>query len=115
MADSALGNERLVAGGVAKSVELRRSLTNYALALAVSLLGFAVRRMLDPVLTVQATYIFFTPAIIIASAVGGFGPGLLATVLGIAGGLHFTGDLPEPHVRDLTSAAAFGAIGFGID
>ena len=36
--------------------------------LAVALLGFAVRRMLDPVLTVQATYIFFTPAIIIASA-----------------------------------------------
>src|SRR5205807_2437575 len=111
---SALGSERLVAEGTAKTDALRRSLTNYGLAVAVTLLGFAVRRMLDPVLTVQATYIFFTPAIIVASAVGGFGPGLLATVLGVAGGLYFSGDFPAPNVRDLASAAAFGAIGFGI-
>src|SRR5215467_4903044 len=112
MADSALGKDAsappLAAGG------LRRTASNFALALAVSLLGFAVRRMLDPILTVQATYIFFTPAIIIASAVGGFGPGLLATVLGVAGGLYFSGDLPAPNLREVTSAAAFGAIGFGI-
>jgi two-component system, LuxR family, sensor kinase FixL len=112
--ESAIGSETTVAARAANGDALRHAASNYALALAVSLLGFAVRRMLDPVLTVQATYIFFTPAIIIASAVGGFGPGLLATVLGVAGGLYFSGDLPEPHLRDLTSAAAFGAIGFGI-
>jgi two-component system, LuxR family, sensor kinase FixL len=114
MADSALGKD---ASGDARPPAvggLRRSVSDYALALVVALLGFAVRRMLDPVLTVQATYIFFTPAIIIASAVGGFGPGLLATALGVAGGLYFSGDLHDPHLRDLTSAAAFGAIGFGI-
>jgi two-component system sensor kinase FixL len=114
MADSALGRERLVAEGTAKTNLLRHSATNYGLAVAVTLLGFAVRRMLDPVLTVQATYIFFTPAIIVASAVGGFGPGLLATVLGVAGGIYFSGDLPDPTQREITSAAAFGAIGFGI-
>jgi two-component system, LuxR family, sensor kinase FixL len=112
MTDSALGKNAaaapLPAGG------LRRTASDFALALAVSLLGFAVRRMLDPVLTVQATYIFFTPAIIIASAVGGFGPGLLATVLGVVGGLYFSGDLVSPSLRELTSAVAFGAIGFGI-
>jgi two-component system, LuxR family, sensor kinase FixL len=112
MADSALGRD--TAGNALPADGLRRGVSDYALAVAVALLGFAVRRMLDPVLTVQATYIFFTPAIIIASAVGGFGPGLLATVLGVAGGLYFSGDLREPHMRDLTSAAAFGAIGFGI-
>jgi two-component system, LuxR family, sensor kinase FixL len=114
MADSALGKDTSGGAGPLLAGGLRRSVSDYALALAVALLGFAVRRMLDPVLTVQATYIFFTPAIIIASAVGGFGPGLLATVLGVAGGLYFSGDLPDPHLRDLTSAAAFGAIGFGI-
>src|SRR5262244_2483564 len=114
MADSTLESESALAKRPADTDAFRRSLTHYGLSVAVALLGFAVRRMLDPVLTVQATYIFFTPAIIIASAVGGFGPGLLATVLGVAGGLYFTGDLPEPNVRDLTSAAAFGAIGFGI-
>lgn len=87
--------------------------TDYALAIGVTVLGFAVRRMLDPVLTVQATYIFFTPAILVASAVGGFGPGFVATVLGVAGGLYFSGDLPAPSVPEMTSAAAFGAIGFG--
>jgi len=115
MADSALGNQTSFAAHTAEPDTLRRSLTNYGLAVAVTLLGFAVRRMLDPVLTVQATYIFFTPAIIAASAVGGFGPGLLATVLGVAGGLYFSGDLlAPPNLRELTSAAAFGAIGFGI-
>jgi two-component system sensor kinase FixL len=39
---------------------------------------------------------------------------LLATLLGVAGGLYFSGDLPAPSVREITSAAAFGAIGFGI-
>jgi two-component system, LuxR family, sensor kinase FixL len=114
MADSALGKD--TSGGVrpAANDRLRRNASDYALALAVSLLGFAVRRMLDPVLTVQATYIFFTPAIIIASAVGGFGPGLLATAFGVVGGLYFSGDLPAPTLRELASAAAFGAIGFGI-
>jgi len=94
MADSALGKDTSAAAAP-DAGGLRRSATDYALALAVSLLGFAVRRMLDPVLTDQATYIFFTPAIIIASAVGGFGPGLLATVLGVVGGLYFSGDLPS--------------------
>jgi two-component system sensor kinase FixL len=114
MADSALGREKLVVGRTADADSLRRTVTNYGLAIAVALLSFSVRRMLDPVLTVQATYIFFTPAIIIASAVGGFGPGLLATVLGVAGGLYFSGEVSAPNPRELTSAAAFGAIGFGI-
>jgi two-component system, LuxR family, sensor kinase FixL len=114
MADSALGKETNGRAQPLAADGLRRGASDYALALAVTLLGFAVRRMLDPVLTVQATYIFFTPAIIIASAIGGFGPGLLATVLGVAGGLYFSGDLFAPNLRELTSAAAFGAIGFGI-
>jgi two-component system, LuxR family, sensor kinase FixL len=92
----------------------RQVATDYALAIGVALLGFAVRRMLDPILTIQATYIFFTPAILVASAVGGFGPGLVATVLGVAGGLFFSGDLPAPSIPEMASAGAFGAIGFGI-
>jgi two-component system sensor kinase FixL len=114
MVETAARSEPPVAGRSASVAAPRHIATDYALALAVSLLGFAVRRMLDPVLTVQATYIFFTPAIIVASAIGGFGPGLLATVLGVLSGLYFSGDLPDPTLRELTSAAAFGAIGFGI-
>ena len=34
----------------------------------------------------EASYLFFLPAILIASALGGWGPGLLATVLGRAAG-----------------------------
>jgi len=92
----------------------RREAPGYLLAVALSLLAFAVRRMLDPVLTAQATYIFFTPPILIASAVGGFGPGLVATVLSIAGGFYFAGDLHAPNFPELVSAGAFGLIGFGI-
>ena len=114
MADSAFTEHAAIPVPPAAAERLRRRASDYALALAVSLLGFAVRRLLDPVVTVQATYIFFTPAIIIAGAVGGFGPGLLATAFGVAGGLYFAGDLPAPNARELASAAAFGAIGFGI-
>jgi two-component system sensor kinase FixL len=93
---------------------LGRGAADYALAVGVTLLCFAVRRMLDPVVTAQATYIFFMPAILIASAVGGFGPGLVATALGVAGGVYFSGDLPAPSLRETASAVAFGAIGFGV-
>src|SRR5262249_45504694 len=101
MVETAAGSKPPVAERSAGADARRHAATDYALALAVSLLGFAVRRMLDPVLTVQATYIFFTPAIIVAGAIGGFGPALLATVLGVLGGLYFAGDLTNPTLREL--------------
>jgi two-component system, LuxR family, sensor kinase FixL len=93
---------------------LRRAASDYALAIGVTLLCFAVRRMLDPIVTAQATYIFFMPAILVASAVGGFGPGLVATVLGVAGGLFFLADFPRPTTPEIASVVAFAAIGFGV-
>jgi two-component system sensor kinase FixL len=115
MTQPALHPNDPVPGNAADSkAAFRQAATDYALAVGVTLLGFAVRRMLDPVLTVQATYIFFTPAILVASAGGGFGPGLVATLLGVAGGLYFSGDIPAPTAPEMASAGAFGAIGFGI-
>jgi two-component system sensor kinase FixL len=114
MADIAVRPHDPVPQSAARKAVLRRDATAYALAVGLALLAFAVRRMLDPILTVQATYIFFTPPIIVASAAGGFGPGLVATILGIAGGLYFSGNLPAPTLPEMMSAAAFGAIGFGI-
>jgi two-component system, LuxR family, sensor kinase FixL len=93
---------------------LRHVVTDYALAIGVTVLCFAVRRMLDPIVTAQATYIFFMPAILVASAVGGFGPGLVATALGVTGGLFFLVDFPKPTSTEMASAAAFAAIGFGV-
>jgi len=59
-----------------------------ALLFAVSVLtvGFCARVGLDPLLERRATYIFFVPGIV-AAAVGGFWPALLATALGAAAGM----------------------------
>jgi two-component system sensor kinase FixL len=115
MAEQTVRASDPVADAAAAPTEVwRRNATEYALAVGVTVLCFAVRRMLDPVVTAQATYIFFMPAILVASAVGGFGPGLVATILGIAGGLYFLTDFPRPTVPEIASATAFAAIGFGV-
>jgi two-component system, LuxR family, sensor kinase FixL len=93
---------------------LRHAVTDYILAIGVTVLCFAVRQMLDPIITAQATYIFFMPAILVASAVGGFGPGLVATALGVTGGLFFLIDFPKPTATEIASAVAFATIGFGV-
>jgi two-component system sensor kinase FixL len=91
----------------------------YALALWLVALIFAAI-----VLTGRATseaYIFLVPGVLISGIVGGWGPGLLATVLSLAMRLYYTGeystvfDAASPTFAiDLIRAATFLALGIGI-
>jgi two-component system, cell cycle sensor histidine kinase and response regulator CckA len=56
----------------------------YALALAATLLMVAARALLMPVLGFELPFITLFPALFFAAWVGGFGPSLLAAVLGAA-------------------------------
>jgi two-component system sensor kinase FixL len=58
-----------------------------ALALLIVALGAAARIQLAPLLEQRATFIFFVPAVVAASAFAGLTPGLVAAVLGAAAGL----------------------------
>jgi two-component system, LuxR family, sensor kinase FixL len=64
------------------------------------------------VLTGAASYIVLIPAVLIASAVGGWGPGLLATALGLAFGAYFA-DRPLG-TDDLVQGLLFALVGIAI-
>lgn len=84
----------------------------YGAAIALSLCAYLIRYALGPVLGEHSVFLFFTPAVLIASALGGFFPGLWAIALSFVLGLSFT----EKGVAqsDFVSAGAFICIGLGI-
>jgi PAS domain S-box-containing protein len=64
---------------VSRLVALRARYGGYALALVATALT-AVMRWLLPGVLAPAPYLAFYPAVVLAAAVGGFGPGLVATL-----------------------------------
>jgi K+-sensing histidine kinase KdpD len=61
----------------------------YGIATVAIAVALIMRFALASVLAGEASYLFFFPAILIASAVGGWGPGIFATFLGLLLGLFF--------------------------
>jgi two-component system sensor kinase FixL len=82
-------------------------------ALAFTALAFLLRWSLEPLLQHRAPYLFFVPAILFASILGGFLAGLIATLLGFLCGFYLFSGLPKPLPFDAVYAATFIAIGLG--
>jgi two-component system, LuxR family, sensor kinase FixL len=61
----------------------------YGPGLAAVGAGFIIRLALDPLLGHYAPFFAVAPAALVASVAGGYGPGLLATVLSLAFGFYF--------------------------
>jgi two-component system sensor kinase FixL len=90
------------------------ALQPYWLALAGTAALLVLRLALQPWLLDHAAFLAFIPAVLLAAAVGGFAPGLVATLLGLVLGLLFVGGdnvLVGPHAIE---AALFTAVGLGI-
>ena len=83
----------------------------YALALVLVATVLAVRLIVPPGVGAAPVYLFLIPALLVISAVGGFGPGVVATCLTTAVELWFEG---SPARGDIVNAAAFLAIGLGL-
>ena len=64
----------------------------YGIAVIGVALGLALRAALASLLEGSGAYLFYVPAILAASALGGWGPGLFATILGLLSGLFFVTD-----------------------
>jgi two-component system sensor kinase FixL len=92
---------------------LRSVVMHYGIAILAIALALALRLALASILAGEASYLFFLPAILIASALGGLGPGLFATVLGLLLGLFFVVDFRVLSPADIISAAAFTLVGMG--
>ena len=52
----------------------------YALSLSLVAIAFVLRALLAPTLGEQALYLFLVPPVLVAGVLGGWGPGVLATV-----------------------------------
>ena len=87
--------------------------TPYGIAVWASAIAGGIRFSLDTILSGQASHIFFVPAILVASAVGGWGPGILATILGLFFGIYFVADCRTGLPGDIIDAFIFAAVGVG--
>ena len=85
----------------------------YGVAILAIAVAAILRLGLESILVGSASYIFFMPAILIASAIGGWGPGLLATILGLVLGLFFVADFRTVVGGDVVNAIIFAFVGVG--
>lgn len=92
---------------------LRTGVGRYSLAVALVALAFGLRALLASSLQDESPFLFFVPAILLASGIGGFGPGFVATILSVALADRFL-SRPENTAAGLINAAAFAIIGVGI-
>jgi two-component system, LuxR family, sensor kinase FixL len=86
----------------------------YGVAPCTIALALAVRSLLIPVLHDDAIFYYFTPPVLISAGIGGLGPGLLATALGIAAAYLVIIEVSEFPRLLLIFSIAFAAIGIGV-
>src|SRR6266568_3292774 len=100
---------------------LQRHAALYALSLSLVAIAFVLRSLLAPTLGDQALYLFLMPPVLIAGVLGGWGPGLLATLMSLALHLYATAEysnLIHPgaplFAAEVARAVTFVALGTGI-
>ncbi len=86
---------------------------DYAVALALTALAFAANWALATILQAEVPYLFFPAAVLLASIIGGLGPGILA-VASILALILPIGNIAAINRPDLMAALAFGVIGIGM-
>jgi two-component system sensor kinase FixL len=84
-----------------------------AATLAAIAIGVAARYGLDAVLGPRAIYIFLIPAVVVASALAGFVPGLVALALGLSAGLAVDG-ADGLSSGELADAIIFALVGLAV-
>jgi len=92
----------------------RRIAWQYGVAIVAIAAGIAVKLAFDSLLRGDASYILFVPAVLIASALGGWGPGLLATALGAVLGLFFVAQTRQLALADAANGLIFSLVGFAV-
>jgi two-component system sensor kinase FixL len=86
----------------------------YGVAILVIAAALGVKVVFASVLSGEASYILFVPAVLIGSALGGVGPGLLATALGLALGVFFVADARQLAAADVVNGLIFTLVGFAV-
>lgn len=85
----------------------------YLTPLILVLLTLVVRRALNPLLREESIFLIFIPAVFASVAIGGRGPGLLATALATVAG-PIAADKLHPGLAVLVGGTLFALIGAGL-
>ena len=93
---------------------LRHELFHYSIAIIAAAIAFAVRVALTPILQDDSPFLFFVPAVLASAGLGGLGPGLLATLLGVVLGFLLIESFPALTMPEIVNALAFAIIGAGV-
>jgi two-component system sensor kinase FixL len=100
---------------------LRNTGAHYALAVGLVVFVFGVLAVMGSGISNQQLYLFLVPPVLVAGIVGGWGPGLLATVLALVGHLSISGEyahLFQPgspsFATEFARAFTFTLLGVGI-
>lgn len=88
--------------------------TGYAVAAIAAAGSFGLQLALAPIFHDRTVFVVFVPAIIAGAAVGGMGPALTATVLGLVGSLVLDGSALTENPANLIEALLFLLLGPGI-
>lgn len=99
--------------GISPPVGLAQRWARYALGAALVLLTFAALLPLSPLFGGAERFLLYVPAVLIASSLGGAGPGLATTFLAVAIESLLTG-IPGDESASRANALVFAVIGIGI-
>ena len=91
----------------------RRLAVEYGFAALAIGLAAALRAAIGSTLGGQAGYMFFVPAVLIGSALGGWKPGIFATVASMLIGVLFIADYGSFSLANNIDLVAFAVVGIG--
>jgi two-component system, LuxR family, sensor kinase FixL len=114
MADTIRHSQNYAPTPVLQSARQWRVAWPYGVAILIIAAGLGVKLAFASVLSGEASYILFVPAVLVASAVGGWGPGLFATALGVALGLFFVAGARPFAPGDIVNTCVFALVGFSV-
>jgi len=86
---------------------------DYAITAAAVAAGAALRYGFQSLIGGQAGYLLFIPAVLIGSAMGGWGPGIFATVLAMLTGVFFVADFGSFTPANQLNIVVFALVGIG--
>jgi two-component system, LuxR family, sensor kinase FixL len=114
MADTIRDSQSYAPTPLLQPVSWWQSAWPYGVAILAIAAALGVKLVFASVLSGEASYILFVPAVLISSALGGVGPGLLATALGLALGLFFVADARHLASADAVNGFIFALVGLAV-
>src|SRR5215213_5399644 len=99
---------------LASKSPLRSEVLRYTIGIVAILFAVSARLLLAPIIGDESLYLFVIPAVMASAGFGGFGPGLVATALGLLFGIFALPVHSGLTGGDLVNAAGFAAIGAGL-